>query len=234
MIRDGGFRHATMNGIDDIVSGFIGGHDQELRNGVLGVFALLAMIVDETNLGFDEARENQGYADTFGGQFDVETLSERADGRFAHGIIHGSGGDGKRRHAADDGESPAGFFEVGQGGLNCANHSENVGFELAAKVIQAELGKGAVDPDAGIGNDDIDSAEVIANDIDGLFQVSIARDVARDGDGATAQCANGGGGGFEGFFAPGEERDVGAFAGEATTQSGADAGGSAGDEDGLS
>jgi len=118
--------------------------------------------------------------------------------------------------------------------MNGANDAENICFEYAAIIVQGRLGEGSFQADSGIGDDDIDAPGFITYDFGGAFEVPIAGDIASNGNGASSEVSDGGGGGIEGVFAAGEQSDVGAFQCESTAQGSADAGGSASDEYGLS
>lgn len=230
MIRDDAFEFATVDSIHHVFGGFFRGHDHELRNGILGAFPEVSVVVDQPNFGFDESWENERDADAFGRKLDFEALRQRPDGRFAHCVIDGSRGNGEGGDAADDAQASPRLFEVSEGSFYRANDAEDIGFELAAKVVELELREGSVDSNAGIGDDDVDAPGFITHDFGSAFQVSVTRDVASNGNGTSSKGSDGCGSGFEGIFTAREQSDIRAFRGELATQSGADPGGSAGDE----
>jgi hypothetical protein len=88
------------------------------------------------------------------------------------------GEDGPSRDAADNDDVAPGLFDVGQGGLDRAQHAEHVGFELASIVVHRQVAYRADDAKTCVRDDDVQASPAARRIGDRAFHVAVARHVA--------------------------------------------------------
>src|SRR5262249_51624201 len=135
--------------------------------------------------------------------------------------------------AADRREPPPTLFEVFECRVDRAEHSENVGLELAAVIVEGEALEKAGDSEPGVGDHDVELAEGGPAGGGGPLEIAFTGDVARSHHRPAADGADLGRERLQPVAATRGQHHVGAFMGELEGEGGADARGGTRDEDGA-
>src|SRR5438093_884922 len=135
--RDDHFAAATGDRADDDGGRPVGGHDEPRRRVAAGVGMMDAAIVDLMDLGIDESRTDQRDGDAVGRQLTIEGLSQRAHGKLAHRVRRAAWEADVAGDTAEDHETAVGELEVVESGVDGAEHTEDVGLELPAVVLES-------------------------------------------------------------------------------------------------
>src|SRR2546422_913432 len=137
-------------------------------------------VVDLTDLRLDEAGTDQRHRDALRRQLGRERRGEAVHCELAHRVGRRARNAHVAADAAEQDEPTAGLLEVLEGRVHRSQDAEDVGLELAAIVVEREGLEGADDPEARVGDDDVELAEGCPGKGGGALEVTITGDVAGD------------------------------------------------------
>src|SRR6185436_18627567 len=115
-------------------------------------------IVDAPNVGGDKPGADESDGDPVEAEFGSDGVGESAHGKFAHRVRRCSRGGSPAGNAPDQDEIATRLLYLGQPGVQGAEQAEDIGFELAAVVVEREPGERPDDAESGVGNDDVELA----------------------------------------------------------------------------
>lgn len=234
MAGDDGFPFTKGDGAEDLSDGGGCWHDEPVGDRIFGFGVQPAAIVDSANVGGDEAGADESDLDAIECEFGSDGVGESADSELAHGVGRSAGTGGPSGDAADEDEIASGFLDFGKRGVERAQKSEDVGFELTAIVGEREFRKRTDHAEARVSDDDVEFVVSTEGFGDDVLEVAVAGDVG--GDDERSFVAGGGdflGEGVEEFAAAGGEGEMSAGGSELEGEFFADAGGGTGDEAGF-
>jgi len=234
MAGDDRFALTLGDGTKDLVNGFVGGHDKPSWNGLLGIGVEGTLVVDAANIGSHETGADESDFNARKSEFGGDGVGERAHREFAHGVRRSAGSGTPARDAADQDDIALRIFDGGKSRVDSAKQAEDVGFKLAAIIVEGEFLEGADDTETGVGDDDVETVIGAKGFVYGARKIGVICDVGGNDEGR-------GLGGGRDFLGEGVEQFPSARGeGQASIQLReleseffADAGGGAGDEDGF-
>src|SRR5262245_65818477 len=97
-----------------------------------------AAIVGAADVGGDKPGADERDLDTVEGELGSDGVGEGAYGEFAHRVRRRARSGSPAGNAADENEMAMRLLDLGQPGVQRAEKTKHVGFELAAIVVQGE------------------------------------------------------------------------------------------------
>jgi hypothetical protein len=188
-------------------------------------------VVDLVDFGFDESRGDVGHRDPVALELGPEAGRESSNCELAHAVGSARRKAHVSRHAPDQRQTTAASFQILEGRKHGPQHSKHVGLELSAVVFEGQRLELADDTESRVGDDDVDSAELILRPCGGRVEVAVAADIAGDGQSFPSAASDLGRQAFESVESPRRQNQASSPKGEFARQRGADAGGCPGDED---
>src|SRR5262245_11862375 len=181
--RNHRFTFPAGDGAEDLANRCRRRHDEPGRDGIPGFGMKGAAIVDAANVGGDKTGADEGDGDAVSSEFGSDRIGEGAYGEFAHRVRRRSRRGSPARNAANEDEIAVRFLYLWQPGVQSAEKPEDVGFELAAVVVERKPGEGTDDAEPGIGNDDVELAVGASRFSHGVLQIAVAGHIRGNDEG---------------------------------------------------
>ena len=222
--------------VGDRVGDVVGLEDVESVVGLFGL--LLAVVVLFGKFRFDEAGTDCGDSDVGVplSQFAAKPLGQRADGVLRRRIHAAGAGDAVTGHGADvdDVTGDSAVLHVVECLAGADGESQDVDLEHRPPGLGVSVEKGLVFTEAGVVDEDVDSAEALTGPVEEFVDVVCVAKIGADGEGGAAVLFDVVDESVETLFSPGAGDDVETGVGEASGDGAADTARGTGDDGALS